>query len=149
MTNHMETPVPSTPWHLWVVGVVMLLWNSIGCTDFMMTQFNSETWLAGYTEAQREYFYSFPSWAIIAWACGVWGGFLGALLLLFRSKHALPAYIVSFAGLIVSNVFHSFFADSLDLVGGVGGVIFTLFLGCVAIFQIIYSKRMITAGVLR
>ena len=26
------------PWHLWVVGILMVLWNSIGCIDFVMTQ---------------------------------------------------------------------------------------------------------------
>lgn len=27
----------ATPWHLWVVGVVAVLWNAFGCWDYTMT----------------------------------------------------------------------------------------------------------------
>jgi len=137
------------PWHIWVVGIIMLLWNSIGCIDFTMTQFNPETWLDKYTQTQRAYFLSFPIWANIAWACGVWGGFLGALMLLFRSSYALSFYGISLGGLIISNVFHLTSADNLELVGGITGIAFTCFLALIAVLQIWYSRKMIVAGVLR
>lgn len=30
------------PWHLWAVGSIMTLWNSIGCFDYTMTQTQNE-----------------------------------------------------------------------------------------------------------
>ena len=36
----------STPWHLWVVGVVAALWNGFGCFDYFMTQTRREEWFA-------------------------------------------------------------------------------------------------------
>ena len=34
----------SPPWHLWVVGVLSLLWNAFGATDFVMTMLNRDAW---------------------------------------------------------------------------------------------------------
>ena len=34
----------STPWHLWVVGVVSLLWNAFGGYDFIMSATQGETY---------------------------------------------------------------------------------------------------------
>ena len=46
-----ETPVPpaaagpSAPWHLWVVGIVSLLWNAFGAYDFIMTNTQGEAYM--------------------------------------------------------------------------------------------------------
>ena len=87
-----------TPWHLWVVGIVGVLWNSYGCFDFTMTNLKGEEYLRGYgmTEAQIAYFHAMPAWTHVTWAVGVWGGMLGAILLLLRKKWALHAFILSF-----------------------------------------------------
>ena len=34
-----------TPWHLWAVGVVSLLWNGFGAYDFIMTSTQGETYM--------------------------------------------------------------------------------------------------------
>jgi len=28
----------ATPWHVWVVGIVALLWNAMGALDYTMTE---------------------------------------------------------------------------------------------------------------
>ena len=42
-----------TPWHLWAVGVISLLWNGYGGYDFIMTTTQGETYMraAGMTHA--------------------------------------------------------------------------------------------------
>lgn len=138
-----------TPWHLWVVGCIMTLWNSIGCFDYTMTQSQNEAYLAQYNSAQLDYFKQFPAWADAAWACGVWGAILGSLLLLFRSKLSFSVYIISLGGLIVSSLYHLTSGVSLDMVGGTTGLMFTGLLYIIAIGQLYYSKRMRDKGVLR
>ena len=45
-----DTPqTPKTPWHLWVVGVLSLLWNMIGAFDFYMTQTHNAAYLKNFT----------------------------------------------------------------------------------------------------
>ena len=41
-----------TPWHLWVVGIVALLWNAIGALDFTATQMRFEFYMSQFTETQ-------------------------------------------------------------------------------------------------
>ena len=60
-----------TPWHLWLVGVLGLLWSSMGVLDFVMTQSKNEAYMGGFSEAQLEYFYGFPVWTVICWAIAV------------------------------------------------------------------------------
>ncbi len=104
---------------------------------------------APYTPPQIAYFLSFPLWVNVACACGVFGGLFGALLLILRKKLALVSYIISLAGLLASNIFHLTSAQSIDLVGGVGGIIFTGFLVLIALFQILYCRCMKDSGVLK
>ena len=137
------------PWHLWIVGCIMTLWNAIGCFDYMMTQTQNEQYLAQYNIEQLDYFMQFPAWVDAAWACGVWGAILGSILLLFRSKLSYYVYIISLGGLIVSSLYHLTSGVTLDVVGGTAGLLFTGLLYVIAIGQLYYSKRMKDSGVIR
>ena len=82
-----------TPWHLWVVGLLSLLWNCIGCYDYVMSQTRNAEYMRMITEpygvdtqAAVAYFDSYPVWADVAWALGVWGALAGSILLLLRRK---------------------------------------------------------------
>lgn len=150
MTEIKETI--KAPWHLWVVGFIMTLWNSIGCIDFSMTQIQNEKYLidfAAMSDAQLAYFTQFPLWADAAWACGVWGAITGSLLLLFRSRYSFYVYIISLGGLIISSLYHLTSGVALDVVGGTAGLLFTGLLYIIALGQLYYSKRMKDSGVLR
>lgn len=78
----------STPMHLWIVGVVSLLWNAFGAMDYAMTQFQVESYMSHFTAKQLDYFYGFPAWADAAWAFGVWGCVAGSVGLLLRKAWA-------------------------------------------------------------
>jgi cell division protein FtsX len=45
---------------------------------------------------------AFPIYAKVGWALGVWGGLLGAILLLMRSRYAVWAFAVSMLGIVLS-----------------------------------------------
>ena len=93
------------PWHLWLVGVLSALWNSVGAFDYTMTQTRNPAYLAQFTPEQLDYFASFPAWATGAWALGVWGAVAGSLLLLFRSRWAVQAFGIALAGLAGTTLF--------------------------------------------
>ena len=64
-----------TPWHLWVVGVVGILWNGFGAADFVMTMTMGEAWLRmmKMTEAQIAFMHTYPAWMYVVWFAGTWG----------------------------------------------------------------------------
>jgi len=95
-----------TPVHLWIVGILALLWNGIGCYDYLMTRMRNtdyfESMMPGTDpNAILAYIDSFPVWAQAGWALGVWGGLVGALLLLVRSRYAVWAFALSLIGAIL------------------------------------------------
>jgi hypothetical protein len=90
-----------TPVHLWVVGVLALLWNAFGCLDYLMTVTRNQTYLGKMPADTIAYMEALPKWLTAMWAVGVWGGLIGAILLLMRSRHAVLAFGLSFIGAIV------------------------------------------------
>ena len=138
-----------TPLHLWIVGALATVWNGFGCFDYLMTQTRNEDYLAHFTDPQRAYFDSFPVWMEAVWALGVWGGLIGSLLLLVRSRHAVTAFAVSLAGLAVSTVYQYVLSSPpADMMTGVMlGMNIAIWI--VAIALLVYAVRMRARGVLR
>lgn len=99
-------PRSRTPWHLWLLGVLNLLWCGFGSFDFTMTHVQGDAWLrnAGMSEAQIALFNGMPVWATVGWAIGVFGGLIGSLLLLIRSRWAVTALLLSLIGGLVSQL---------------------------------------------
>lgn len=102
MTEKMKTP-----WHLWVVGLVSLLWNGFGAFDFIMTNTQGEAYMrsAGMTQPMIDYFVAMPTWMYAPWILGVWGAVAGSILLLLRSRWAVVAFALSLIGAVVSAVY--------------------------------------------
>lgn len=141
-----------TPWHLWLVGIVSLIWNSFGALDYTQTQLRNVDYIASMTEpmgipldAALAYYDSFPAWADAAWALGVWGAVLGSVLLLLRNRMALAAYIISFFGLVVTTL-HGI----ANPIPGAGDQTmaygFTAVLWIIAIALILYARAMVKRG---
>ena len=95
-----------TPVHLWIVGILATLWNAFGCYDYVMTKTRNMDYLSQMPGVSAEemlaYVDSFPIYAQIGWALGVWGGLLGSVLLLMRSRWAVHAFALSLLGIILS-----------------------------------------------
>ena len=137
------------PVHLWIVGVVAMLWNAFGAFDYVLTQTRNEAYLVQFSEAQRAYFQSFPAWMEAAWAIGVWGALAGALLLLARSRHAVLAFGLSLLGLLASSVYQYVLSSPPeDMKSGVM-MAMNLAIWAIAIGLFLYAHRMRARGVLR
>ncbi|WP_283418997.1 hypothetical protein [Sphingopyxis sp. Geo48] len=144
------TEVRKTPVHLWIVGVVSLLWNAVGAFDYTMTKMQNPEYLAAFTPEQQAWFAGFPLWANIGWALGVWGSVLGSLLLLARSRHAVSAFAVSLVGLAISCIyqFGLHYGDLMRLFGTFP-MIFTAIIWVILIALFVYARKQAAAGVLR
>ncbi len=142
-----EAQASATPRHLWIVGIAALLWNLYGAMDYIMTETKNEAYMSQFTPEQLEFFYGFPAWMVAFWAIAVWGGVLGAVLLLMRKKFAVPVLVVSFLCMVVTAIHNYGFAGGADIVGG-GGLAFSAVIFVVALALIIYARSMARKGVL-
>ena len=93
-----------TPWHLWLVGTIAVLFNFIGVFDFVMAMTQGAKYMAsaGMTPAQIAHYLSMPGWMTVVWAVGVFAAFLASGLLLMRRKLALPVFALSLAAFLGS-----------------------------------------------
>jgi hypothetical protein len=136
-----------TPVHLWIVGVLSLLWNAMGAFDYLATHLRLEFYMSQFSEEQLAYFYGFPAWAVAGWAFGVWGAFAGSIGLLLRKKWSVWAFGISLAGMVVSSIYNLVLSNGAEIMGA-GGMIFTAFIWVVAIFLFLYARAQATRGVL-
>lgn len=140
----------ATPWHLWVVGVVAVLWNAFGCWDYTMTHLKGEVHLRafGMTDAQIAYFDAMPAWTHATWAIGVWGGLLGALLLLARRRWATPVFVLSFLGFLGGQIYNHVLSDA-SAAAGPNAWVMNVVIGAACVFFIWYASAMAKRAVLR
>lgn len=133
--------------HIWVVGGVSLVWNAFGAFDYVMTKTGNADYL---TAEQQAWFASFPMWANVGWALGVWGSVLGSLLLLTRSRHAVTAFLVSLIGLAISCIyqFGIHYGDLMRLFGTFP-IIFNAIIWAILIALYLYARAQAARGVLR
>lgn len=139
-----------TPWHLWAVGALALLWNGFGGYLYVMTQMQGAEFLRsmGSTQAAIDWQASMPAWMNALWAIGVWGGVLGAVLLLMRMKWAMYAFLASLLAMLVSLVASLTVFDGME-VYTTGELIQTAVVTFLAIGFVMYSRMMARKGVLR
>ena len=144
-----ETTI-KTPWHLWVVGVVAVLFNAIGVFDFVMSMARGPAYLAsaGMTPAQIEHYQHMPAWMTADWAIGVFGALAGSVLILLRNKLAWPVLAVSLAAFLISVAYTYVLTDGGKIMGPQMAVTSAIIAGLLALF-IAYSWWMTRRGVLR
>jgi hypothetical protein len=140
--------VVATPKHLWVVGTLAVLWNSLGALDYLMTQTHNEAYMAQFTPEQLAYFYGFPAWVVSAWASAVWGGLLGSILLLLRNRWAAPVFGLSLASMVITTIYNFGFTDGVAIMG-TGAAVFSAVIFAIAVALFLYARRLVGSGVLR
>lgn len=91
-----------THWSFWAIAVVGLLFNLMGCANFL-SQMNPEM-VASMPEAYRAIVESRPGWATGAFALAVFGGALGGILLLLRKSIAYYVFVASLVGAVGAQI---------------------------------------------
>ena len=56
---------PKAPVHLWIVGVLALLWSLMGAFDYLATKLELEFYMSQFTPEQLAYFNAFPAWMTV------------------------------------------------------------------------------------
>ena len=143
-----------TPAHLWIVGILSLLWNGMGCFDYVMTRMRNTEYLSSAMpsvdpNAMLAWIDSFPIYAQIGWGLGVWMGLLGSILLLLRNRWAVWSYGLSMLGAILGLGYQIALAPPL---AGADRPIdkmmpFVIIIAAVALF--LYARAMEKRAVLR
>ena len=141
-----------TPWHLWLVGVLSLLWNGFGAFDFVQTTTRGEAYMRemGFGDDMIAYYDAMPAWMYVPWTLGVWGAVIGSVLLLLRRRWAVEAFGLSLLGALVSLIYGKLIdppPPAPPEMAAMGWMPFVILLIAVLLFG--YAFNMRKRGVLR
>lgn len=139
----------STPWHLWVVGIVGFLWSAMGAMDYVMTQTRNEQYMSAFTPEQLEFFYGLPVWTVASWAIAVWGGVAGAIFLLLKKSLAVPVFLASFLAMVITAIHNFVLSNGLEVIGDTFSLVFSAIIFLAALLLWLYARAMQRRGVLK
>lgn len=142
------------PVHLWIVGALALLWNAFGCYDYLMTRLRDTNYLKSMMptvdpNAMLAWVDAFPIWAQFGWGLGVWGGLVGAILLLLRSRWAELALGVSLLGALLGLGYQAIAAPPLPGMDGPEAAVMPYVIIGTALALFVYARAMVKKRVLR
>jgi len=140
----MTDALVKTPWHIWLIGVIAVLFNSIGVFDFVMSMAQGAEYQAraGMTPDQIAHYQEMPGWMTIV------GAFLASILLLLRRKLALPAFLLSLVAFLISLLYTYVLTDGGAVMGQQMAITSAVIAGLLVFFSW-YSRFMEVRGVLR
>ena len=109
--------VNKAPVWFWVVSVLALAWNVIGVMAYIQQTTMAPEALQALPEAERALIAATPAWVTASFATAVFGGAAGCLLLLLRSRLAMPVLLLSLIGVIVQTGYTLLISDALAVYG--------------------------------
>jgi hypothetical protein len=150
--NMDEAQAGKAPVHLWIVGVLSLLWNAFGAYDYFMTRTRNMDYLGSSgldPKVMLAYIDSFPLYAQVGWGLGVWGAVLGSILLLMRSRWAVAAFGASLFGAVLSIGYQLVGPPGPAGMDEGGMAVMPWVIIAIAVALFYYAHRQKQAGVLR
>ena len=137
------------PWHLWVVGGLLLIWQGMAAFDYMATLIRYEPYLAGYPEDILNYYFNAPAWMYLMWGVASIGGLVAALFLLLRRKLAVPLFALGWLSSLVAAIYTFQNPPPVLGEGEGGGVMFYAIVLAAALMVLLYLVWLSRKGVLR
>ncbi len=138
------------PWHLWLIGIIAVLFNSIGVFDFVMSMAQGPKYMAsaGMTPEQIAHYQGMPGVMTAVWAAGVWSAFLASILLLLRRKLAFAVFVLSLVVYLIHLVYTYVLTNGGAIMGRQMAIVSAV-IALLLLFFSWYSHAMRKRGVLR
>ena len=141
------------PVHLWIMGILSLLWNSFGGYNYTMTRTRNMEYLSSMpgidANQMLAYVDSFPMFAQIGWGLGVWGAVAGSILLLLRHRYAVVAFAVSLIGAVLSLGYQLVGPPAPAALSEGSRAVMPYIIIALAVAQLLYAQSIRSKGVLR
>lgn len=140
----LRTEPTKTPWHLWVVGLLALLWNGAGAVTIIAAQAGM---LPDIPADEAAYYANQPLWFVVVTDAALTAALLGALSLLLRSRWAVALFAISLFAIVVTHAYDGAMGTS-RMMNNTGTIVVTLCIWVLALAQWWYATAMRKRGVL-
>ena len=130
------------PISFWVVAGLGVIWNGFAVVVYLLAATHDQQTMAQTPPEMAIALAHTPTWAIAAWGVAVVAAFAGSLLLVFRRRLAVPAFVTSLAGLLVLTVYQ--IASNMPM-----SMLQVVMIWLVALFLLRFSNSEAGKGLLR
>jgi len=144
MSNIAKTPVL-----FWVVSIIALLWNAMGCFQWFAEYnfFSNPDARVALPEEMRDMYDYTPAWTYIIFAIAVLTGLIGCILLLMKKKEAVPVFLISLVAVIILNI-HNLLLSGLVQAFGLTVIIMPVIVILFAVFLYFFARHWRDRGLL-
>lgn len=126
------------PWHLWLVGILSLLWYASGALTIVLAQLGS---LPDIKPDEAEYYAAQAPWFVIATDLSLISAVAGSFALLLRHSASVWLFAVSLASIILTNCY-DLIAGTSRVYANTGAAVVTCIIVVWAVLVLLYSFRM-------
>lgn len=130
------------PISFWVVASLGVIWNGFAVIAYWLTATHDQETMAQTPPEMAIALAHTPSWAIAAWGLAVVAALAGSVLLVLRRKLAVPAFVISLAGLLVLTIYQ--IASNMPM-----SLLQVVMIWLVALFLLRFSNSEAGKGLLR
>lgn len=134
-----------TPWHLWLVGALALLWNASGAMTILLAQAGK---LPDISADEAAYYATQPLWFVVVTDIALFGAIAAAIALLLRSRTAVWLFAVSLLAILVTNTYDLAAGGARALANG-GALVVTILIVVIAVLELGYARGLRKRAVLR
>jgi hypothetical protein len=130
-----STAARSTPWHLWVVAILTLLWNGSGAVTILMAQLGRRLDMDPHEIA---YYAHQPWWFVLATDLATLLPIAAGVALLWRRRASAWLFALSLLAIVANNLYDVAAKTSLMLVDP-GWRNLTIVIVVIALLQFAYA----------
>lgn len=134
-----------TPWHLWTVAALTLLWNGSGAYTILMAQ---QGLLPDLTADEAAYYAAQSLWFVMVTDVALFTPIAAAIALCLRSKVAVWLFALSLTAICITNVYDLVTGSSRAL-ANTGALVVTCIIVVLAVLQLVYARAQRQRGMLR
>jgi hypothetical protein len=131
----------------WIIGVIALIWNSMGIDGYLNQTYQTERFKTMYSEEQLEHIFNAPSWVTAAFAIAVFSSVIGCVLLLMKKKLANAFFLIGLLAVMVQTTYNVFMNPGKELYRSMEYSMLIM-IPLFSIFLYWYSQKCIKDGIL-
>jgi hypothetical protein len=143
-TRNSSSPT-KTPWHIWVVGILALIWNASGTYTIVMAQAGR---LPGMGADEAEYYAAQATWFVVVTDIALFSAVAAAVALLLRHRAAVWLFAISLPAIAITDIYDLAVGASRALLT-TPALIVTALIFVIAILELGYAWTMRNRLVLR
>lgn len=133
----------------WIVGIVALLWNAMGCFNYVANVYDMDMATEGLSAEQIAFMEALPAWNTALFAIAVWAGLAASIAFLMKKKLAVNLFVLSFLAAAISQIYWLFGTDAPNVFSDHQPYLMPVLIVVLGIIFIWYSKKAKASGVLK